>query len=172
MKSKTMTTDEALELADRLAEWLAPWATEGPRVACTVLSTEVRKLRAELDALKAWKAEVEKQEPVEWQSRSRPSWGDHQWSEWASCSTGYAEDITKSPELHDWQYEARALYALPGAQPAPSVTEGWKLVPTAESRHPGIYKMLSALHVVDNTPGASEWESYAAFLAVAPDAKT
>ena len=131
MKSKTMTTDEALELADRLAEWLAPWATEGPRVACTVLSTEVRKLRAELDALKAWKAEVEKQEPVEWQSRSRPSWGDHQWSEWASCSTGYAEDITKSPELHDWQYEARALYALPGAQPAPNVPEcpypcGWK----------------------------------------------
>lgn len=119
MKSKTMTTYEALELADRLAEWLAPWETEGPRVACTVLSTEVRKLRAELDALKAWKAEVEKQEPVEWQSRSRPSWGDHQWSEWASCSTGYAEDITKSPELHDWQYEARALYALPGAAPKP-----------------------------------------------------
>ena len=60
---------------------------------------------------------------------------------------------------------------LPGAQPAPSVPEGWKLVPTAESRHPGIYKMLSALHAVDNTPGASEWESYAALLAAAPEAK-
>ena len=57
------------------------------------------------------------------------------------------------------------------AQPAPSIPEGWKLVPTAESRHPGIYKMLGALHVVDNTPGASEWESYAAFLAAAPEAK-
>ena len=56
-------------------------------------------------------------------------------------------------------------------QPAPSVPEGWKLVPTAESRHPGIYKMLGALHTVDNTPGASEWESYAAFLAAAPEAK-
>ena len=63
------------------------------------------------------------------------------------------------------------LPALPGAQPAPIIPEGWKLVPTAESRHPGIYKMLSALHAVDNTPGASEWESYAAFLAAAPEAK-
>ena len=62
---------------------------------------------------------------------------------------------------------------LPGAQaqPAPSIPEGWKLVPTAESRHPGIYKMLSALHAVDNTPGASEWASYAAMLAVTPEFK-
>ena len=63
------------------------------------------------------------------------------------------------------------LCGVPGAQPAPSVPDGWKLVPTAESRHPGIYKMLGALHTVDNTPGASEWESYAAFLAAAPEAK-
>ena len=53
----------------------------------------------------------------------------------------------------------------------PAVNGGWKLVPTAESRHPGIYKMLGALHTVDKTPGASEWESYAAFLAAAPEAK-
>ena len=63
------------------------------------------------------------------------------------------------------------LYLAPGAQPAPIIPEGWKLVPTAESRHPGIYKMLSALHAVDNTPGASEWASYAAFLAATPDQK-
>ena len=53
----------------------------------------------------------------------------------------------------------------------PAVNGGWKLVPTAESRHPGIHKMLNALHAADNTPGASEWESYAAFLAAAPEAK-
>ena len=53
----------------------------------------------------------------------------------------------------------------------PAVNGGWKLVPTAESRHPGIYKMLSVLHAVYNTPGASEWESYAAMLAAAPEAK-
>ena len=52
----------------------------------------------------------------------------------------------------------------------PAVNGGWKLVPTAESRHPGIHKMLNALHAVDNTPGASEWESYAAFLAATPEA--
>ena len=68
------------------------------------------------------------------------------------------------------EVEADTLMDLDGAQPAPSVPEGWKLVPTAESRHPGIYKMLSALHAVDNTPGASEWASYAAFLASAPEA--
>lgn len=56
-------------------------------------------------------------------------------------------------------------------QPAPSVPEGWQLVPTAESRHPGIYKMLGALHAADNTPGMSEWESYRAMLAAAPEAK-
>ena len=54
---------------------------------------------------------------------------------------------------------------------AMSVPEGWQLVPTAESRHPGIYKMLGALHAADNTPGASEWESYRAMLAAAPEAK-
>ena len=72
----------------------------------------------------------------------------------------------------DWpEYEPtwKAIEArVTGAQPAPIIPEGWKLVPTAESRHPGIYKMLSALHAVDNTPGASEWESYAAFLAATP----
>ncbi len=51
----------------------------------------------------------------------------------------------------------------------PAVNGGWKLVPTAESRHPGIYKMLGALHAIDNTRGASEWESYAAMLAAAPE---
>lgn len=57
------------------------------------------------------------------------------------------------------------------AQPTPSIPEGWKLVPTAESRHPGIYKMLGALHAADNTPGMSEWESYRAMLSEAPEAK-
>ena len=62
------------------------------------------------------------------------------------------------------------VQCLPGAA-APSVPEGWQLVPTAESRHPGIYKMLGALHAADNTPGMSEWESYRAMLAAAPEAK-
>ena len=43
-----------------------------------------------------------------------------------------------------------------GKQSVPSAPEGWKLVPTAESRHPGIYKMLGALHTVDKTPGSRQ----------------
>ena len=58
------------------------------------------------------------------------------------------------------------------AQPALSVPDEWQLVPSAESRHPGIYKMLGALHVADNTPGVSEWESYQAMLAEAPKPET
>lgn len=73
--------------------------------------------------------------------------------------------------IHNNFDRAAPVYLAAGAQPAPIIPEGWKLVPTAESRHPGIYKMLGALHTVDNTPGASEWESYAAFLAAVPEAK-
>ncbi len=67
-------------------------------------------------------AAMELQEPVEWQCRSRPPWEDRKWGKWERCSAGHAEGITKTPELHGWQYEARALYTLPGAQPAPSVS--------------------------------------------------
>ena len=72
---------------------------------------------------------------------------------------------------HRYLHHNDKLYLAPGAQPTPSIPEGWKLVPTAESRHPGIYKMLGALHAIDNTRGASEWESYAAMLAAAPEVK-
>ena len=63
----------------------------------------------------------------------------------------------------------KMLAAAP--KPALSVPDGWQLVPTAESRHPGIYKMLGALHAADNTPGVSEWESYRAMLSEAPEVK-
>ena len=81
------------------------------------------------------------------------------------------QEINLSDPAVQKRLAAQWGYVPAGAQPAPSVPEGWRLVPTAESRHPGIYKMLGALHTVDNTPGASEWESYAAFLAAAPEVK-
>ena len=95
------------------------------------LHDDIHEWMDKCDTLRAKVTEMERQEPVEWQCRSRPSWGDHQWSNWKSCNPGYAQDITKSPTLHDWQHEARPLYALPGAQPAPSVPEcpypcGWR----------------------------------------------
>ena len=114
-----------------------------------------RKARDERDALRAKIEAMERQEPV---------------------ATVRINAINGNPSVdfvpgHHYLHHTDRLYLAPGAQPAPSVPEGWKLVPTAESRHPGIYKMLGALHAIDNTRGASEWESYAAMLAAAPEAK-
>ena len=117
------------------------------------------ELIRERDALRAKVEEMEKQEPVFW---------------WRPCSDGTYEGPLHNNSIERVRKLSGAwspLYALPGAQPAPSVPEGWQLVPTAESRHPGIYKMLGALHAADNTPGMSEWESYRAMLSEAPEAK-
>ena len=70
----------------------------------------------ERDALRAKVERMERQGPVEWQTRTRPAWNDGTWGPWRKCSEEYAEDIKKTPLLHDWPYEARALYALPGAK--------------------------------------------------------
>lgn len=61
----------------------------------------------------------EAQEPVAWQSRTRPTWGANTspWSPWEPCTKGQAEDYWKTPLLHDWAYEARALYTAPQAAP-------------------------------------------------------
>lgn len=79
--------------------------------------SELRKEAAvEIMRLRAKIAEMEKQEPVAWQTRTRPAWNDGTWGPWRKCSKEYAEDIKKTPSLHDWLYEARALYALQGAK--------------------------------------------------------
>ena len=78
------------------------------------------RLEQERDALRAKIAAMEQQVPVAWQTRTRPAWNDGTWGAWRKCSEEYAEDIKKTPSLHDWLYEARALYALPGAHPAPN----------------------------------------------------
>lgn len=97
-----------------------------------------------------------------------------------SITTGALSEMFLSLDGHDnaqpgyeWRkgWNDAIRQAMDYAQPAQSVPDGWQLVPTAESRHPGIYKMLGALHAADNTPGMSEWESYRAALAAAPEAK-
>lgn len=58
-------------------------------------------------------------EPVAWQRRMRPTWGNGKapWGPWEECSEGQAKDCWRTPLLHDWAYEARALYtATPPAQ--------------------------------------------------------
>ena len=66
----------------------------------------------------------EAQEPVEWQSRTRPTWEGNTspWSHWKPCTKEQAEDYWKTPLLNDWAYEARALYTAP--QPSPAAQEG------------------------------------------------
>ena len=80
------------------------------------LGSELNAVANERDALRAKIERMEKQEPVWWQARTRPTWNDGTWLQWRKCSEEYAQDIKKTPLLHDWLYEARALYALPGAQ--------------------------------------------------------
>ena len=75
-----------------------------------------RKARDERDALRAKIEQMEKQEPVAWQARCRPDWGDGTWSAWELCSENYAKDTIRVSVLHNWIYEARALYALPGVK--------------------------------------------------------
>ena len=63
------------------------------------------------------------QEPVAYQQRTRPNWMDETcWTPWEDCSKSEAEDCWNRPRVHDWLYEARALYTTPPAQPAPECT--------------------------------------------------
>ena len=60
-----------------------------------------------------------RQEPVAWQSRTRPTWGSNTtpWYPWEICTKEQAEDYWKTPLLHGWAYEARALCIAPQAAP-------------------------------------------------------
>jgi len=56
------------------------------------------------------------QEPVAYQQRTRPNWKDETcWTPWEDCSKAEAEDCWNRPQVHDWMYEARALYTTPPA---------------------------------------------------------
>ena len=76
----------------------------------------IGRTEAERDVLRAKVERMEQQEPVLWQVRTRPTWNATGWSEWRDCCEEHAKDVTKAPMLHDWLYEARTLYALPGAK--------------------------------------------------------
>lgn len=53
-------------------------------------------------------------EPVLYQSRTRPTWeGAPDWSPWENCTKDQAQDCWNCPQVHDWIYEARALYTKP-----------------------------------------------------------
>lgn len=145
--------DEIERLRAELSEQCRLLGMSGEREAKHL--AQIAALEKERDDLRAKIDAMEQQEPV---------------------ATVRINAINGNPSVdfvpgHHYLHHNDRLYLAPGAQPTPSVPDGWKLVPTAESRHPGIYKMLGALHAIDNTRGASEWESYAAMLAAAPEAK-
>ena len=45
--------------------------------------------------------------------RMRPTWEVTSWSDWKKCSRDSYDDYTKTPKLHDWEYEVRRLYTTP-----------------------------------------------------------
>ena len=56
-------------------------------------------------------------EPVCYQSRMRPLWGQSLWTEWAECSKGTFEVYQRMRTLNDWEFESRTLYTTPPAAP-------------------------------------------------------
>lgn len=106
--------DEIERLRAELSEQCRLLGMSGEREAKHL--AQIAALEKDRDALRAKVERMERQGPVEWQTRTRPAWNDGTWGPWRKCSEEYAEDIKKTPLLHDWLYEARALYALPGAK--------------------------------------------------------
>lgn len=111
LESAEKSDAESLAMYRRLCDERDALRTEN-----AALVDDMNLLRNNNMTLRAKIAEMEKQEPVTWQTRTRPAWNDGTWGPWRKCSEEYAEDIKNTPLLHDWLYEARALYALPGAQ--------------------------------------------------------
>jgi hypothetical protein len=102
------------------------------------LFNEIDSLKAEVDAFdkaensfmrKAVELEAElaalrgSGEVVEYRSRMRPLWGTREWTNWVLCKKEQHDDYTKTPILHDWQYEAQALYTHPQPSAVPVVEQ-------------------------------------------------
>ncbi len=84
---------------------------------------ELRKLRAELDALLAWKEEAERQEPVG--VLHVGSWYGEELQDWEFEADQTACD--RLNEAHQHKEASLSLYARP--VPAPSAQDGWQLMP-------------------------------------------
>ena len=130
--------------------------------ACVGGSVEKVLLDAakEIKALRAKVAEMEKQEPAYWGPKHAIEGGS------TTVIVGkFPVNPTDAP-----------LYALPGAQPAPSVPDGWKLVPIEPT--PMMKTAGIGVEVYLDPPASSDcltWSEveaiYTAMLAAAPEAK-
>lgn len=106
-------------------------------------------------ALQAKIEQMERQEPVAWMLNCQTLGGDTGWIlSWTQSGAGLCN------RLQGEENEKR-LYALPCAQPAPSVPDGWKLVPIEPTQN-----MLDCMDL-----GSNMLYRYRALLAAAPEAK-
>jgi len=96
----TLTREEAQQLLEVFELFL-----EEAEDVTTLEDNLVKMLRARLSAPEP--------EPVAWQSRMRPDWEENGWTQWKDCPKEQADNFWKTPRLHDWVYEARALYTAP-----------------------------------------------------------
>ena len=102
---------------------------------CVRLSARLEAAEKERDDLRAKIEEMEKQEPVAWivAPSSRPFWGKYA-----------RQDAESEARRCGGTAKAEPIYLSPGAQPAPSIPEGWKLVPI-EPTHETLMDIVGAV---------------------------
>ena len=142
---------------------------EFPRKAQAVADAwkgKCKRLEVERDALRAKIEQMEKQEPVAYlplsSARMLESGVVASGVVW-NCRDKAASDIP--------------LYARPGAQPAPIIPEGWKLVPIKPT--PSMKTAGIGVEVYQDSPPAADcltWEEveaiYTAMIEVSPEVKS
>lgn len=93
---------------------------------------------------------TDKQKPIFYQYRTRPTNDDkHPWSKWIECTKSDYEGFLKTPVLHDWAYEARALYTRPAPDVVKELVEALRV---AQSVMHGMEHDFAHLWIVDETP--------------------
>lgn len=104
---------DLLEAAERKAEMLHQ-LLDAHRKDHAVIQEQNSRLRAEIEVMK-------QQEPVKYEIRRKPR-QDNTWSLWKQTYKGNIDRMPNLGVCSDalFDYEVRALYLAPGAQPAPS----------------------------------------------------
>lgn len=57
---------------------------------------------------------AEPSEPVAWRYKTKADWNAN-WSNWVPCSKEQYDDYVKVSKLHDWVYDAQALFTHPAS---------------------------------------------------------
>ena len=158
------------DIVDRLNDSLSAGYSELRKEAVA----EITRLRAKIEAM-------EQQEPVKYEIRRKPR-QDSAWSQWKQTYKGNIDRMPNLGVCSDalFDYEVRALYLAPGAQPAPSVPEGLSRVSLdfywdSEKQHHIPVVRVEFEPVPAGSPNdAKGWQDrdrFAALITVAQEAK-